>query len=86
MYRQKYKDYSENTIIISDGGGNWRKEAYPEYKANRSQLQEKNLKLIGDEVFRITNMVFDEINENMPYKVLRIYGCEAGRHDCANCL
>ncbi len=76
MYRQKYKDYSENTIIISDGGGNWRKEAYPEYKANRAASREKS-KIDWDEVFRITNMVFDEINENMPYKVLRIYGCEA---------
>lgn len=76
MYRQKFKKYSEETIIVSDGGGNWRKELYPEYKANRKKSRDES-SMDWDEVFRITNLVFDEIKENMPYKVLKIWGCEA---------
>jgi hypothetical protein len=35
MYRQKFhKEYGE-VVIVADGAGNWRKDAYPQYKASR---------------------------------------------------
>jgi hypothetical protein len=75
MYRQKFKDYGD-MVIVADGGGNWRKEAYPEYKGKRSKNRDES-KIDWDEAFRIINMVLDELKENFPYKVIHQWGCEA---------
>ena len=75
MYKQKFKEYGE-VVIVADAGGNWRKDVYPEYKANRKKSRDES-SLDWDEVFRITNMVRDEIAENFPYKVMHVWGCEA---------
>jgi hypothetical protein len=75
MYRQKFKEYGE-VVIVADGGGNWRKEVYPEYKFKRKENREES-KIDWDEAFRIINMVLQEIKDNMPYKVIHQWGCEA---------
>ena len=75
MYRQKFKDYGE-MVIVADGGGNWRKEVYPEYKGKRNKNREES-KIDWNEAFRIINMVLDELKENFPYKVVHQWGCEA---------
>jgi len=75
LYRKKFKEYGE-VVIVADAGGNWRKDVYPEYKANRKKSRDES-SLDWDEVFRITNMVRDEIAENFPYKVMHVWGCEA---------
>jgi hypothetical protein len=75
MYRQKFKAYGE-VVIVADGGGNWRKEVYPEYKFKRKENREES-KIDWDEAFRIINMVLQEIKDNFPYKVIHQWGCEA---------
>lgn len=75
MYRQKFKEYGD-VVIVDDAGGNWRKDVYPEYKASRKKNRDAST-LDWDEVFRITNLVRDEIAENLPYRVLHVWGCEA---------
>jgi len=75
LYRKKFKEYGD-VVIVADAGGNWRKDVYPEYKANRKKSRDES-SLDWDEVFRITNMVRDEIAENFPYKVMHVWGCEA---------
>lgn len=75
MYRQKFKEYGE-VVIVADAGGNWRKEVYPEYKFKRKESREES-KIDWDEAFRIINMVLQEIKDNMPYKVIHQWGCEA---------
>lgn len=75
MYRQKFKSYGD-MVIVADAGGNWRKEAYPEYKGKRKASREDS-PIDWDEAFRIINMVLEEIKENMPYKVIHQWGCEA---------
>jgi hypothetical protein len=75
MYRQKFKEYGE-VVIVADGGGNWRKEVYPEYKYKRKENREES-KIDWDEAFRIINMVLQEIKDHMPYKVIHQWGCEA---------
>ena len=75
MYRQKFKKYGE-VVIVADAGGNWRKEAYPEYKAKRKTNREEST-IDWDEAFRVINMVLAELKENFPYKVIHQWGCEA---------
>lgn len=75
MYRQKFKKYGE-VVIVADAGGNWRKEAYPEYKAKRKSNREES-PIDWDEAFRIINMVLTELKEHFPYKVIHQWGCEA---------
>lgn len=76
MYRTKFgKKYGE-IVIVADGGGNWRKEAYPEYKGKRNKHREES-KIDWDIAFKNIGLVLDEIRENFPYKVIRQWGCEA---------
>ena len=75
MYKQKFKKYGE-MVIVADGGGNWRKDVFPEYKGKRKTTRDES-KIDWDEAFRIINMVLQEIKDNMPYKVIHQWGCEA---------
>ena len=76
MYRQKFhKEYGE-MVIVADGMNNWRKEAFPQYKAARRKKRDEST-IDWQEVFRIINMVREEIQENFPYKVMHEDGCEA---------
>lgn len=76
LYRKKFRREYGEVVIVSDAGGNWRKEYYAEYKARRGTDREDNKKY-WDEVFRITNMVRQELIDNFPYKVLNVWKCEA---------
>ena len=75
MYRQKFKNYGE-MVIVADAGGNWRKDVYPEYKGKRKSNREES-KIDWDRAFKNINMVLEEIKENMPWKVIHQWGCEA---------
>lgn len=75
MYKQKFKDYGD-MVIVADGGGNWRKDVYPEYKGKRKQNRDES-KVDWDKAFQNINMVLEEIKANMPWKVIHQWGCEA---------
>ena len=76
MYRQKFhKEYGE-MVIVADGMNNWRKDAFPQYKAARRKKRDEST-IDWNEVFRIINLVREEIQENFPYKVMHEDGCEA---------
>lgn len=76
MYRSKFKDKYGEIVITSDAGNNWRYSAFPNYKAARKKNRSDS-KMDWDEIFRITNMVYDELGEHFPYKTIKIDGCEA---------
>ena len=76
MYRTKYKEEFGELVIAVDGANNWRRKAFPQYKASRKKDRDKSSFDWG-EAFRILHMVKDEIKENFPYKVIHIDGCEA---------
>jgi hypothetical protein len=76
MYRSKFhKQYGE-VIIAADGANNWRRGAFPQYKANRRKGRDES-SFDWNEAFRILNTVRDEIRDHFPYKVIHIEGCEA---------
>ena len=76
MYRQKFhKEYGE-MVVVADGMNNWRKDAFPQYKASRRKKRSESA-IDWNEVFRIINLVREEIQENFPYKVMHEDGCEA---------
>lgn len=70
-YSRKY-----GQVVLACDSSTWRRDYYPQYKANRRKNRSES-DTDWDEMFRIINLVLDEIRENMPYKVLHIKGCEA---------
>ena len=76
MYRSKFKEKYGEVVIAGDAGNNWRYGAFPQYKAARKKNR-KDSKLDWQEIFRIINLVWDELGENFPYKTIKVDGCEA---------
>ena len=76
MYRTRYKEEYGELVLAVDASNNWRKTAFPQYKASRKKTQ-KESSFDWGEAFRILNEVREEIAENFPYKVIHIDGCEA---------
>jgi 5'-3' exonuclease len=76
IYRKKYKNEFGEIVITNDGSNNWRREVFPQYKFKRKSSRDDS-KIDWDELFRITNLVFDELVEYFPYKVIKHDRCEA---------
>ena len=76
MYRTRYKEEFGELVIAVDGANNWRRKAFPQYKASRKKDRDKST-FDWNEAFRILHMTKEEIKENFPYKVIHIDGCEA---------
>lgn len=78
MYNKKFrKDYGP--MVIACDSSTWRREYFPNYKFKRREGREKDEveKANWDEIFRIINMVREEIQENLPYRVVKVDGAEA---------
>ena len=76
MYNKKYRNEYGQMVICADGMNTWRKEYFPLYKAHRKKNRAESDQ-DWPEIFRILNLVRDEIRENLPYKVIHLEGCEA---------
>jgi hypothetical protein len=76
MYRKKFQAEYGEIVVATDGQKNWRYDAFPNYKAKR-QSSRKESTIDWKEAFRITNLVFDEIDENFPYKTVKVDEVEA---------
>lgn len=75
MYNLKYrKEYG--TMVLACDGGSWRKQIFPQYKANRKTSRDAS-GLDWQEFFRILGMIREEVKEHFPYKVVHIQGIEA---------
>lgn len=77
MYNKRYRDEYGQMVICVDSGNSWRKALYPHYKANRKKNRDNNSDQDWPEIFRILTMVREEIQQNLPYKVIQIDTCEA---------
>jgi len=78
MYNKKFrKDYGQ--MVIACDSSTWRRQYFPNYKFKRREGREKDEveKANWEEIFRIINTVRDEIQENLPYRVVKVDGAEA---------
>lgn len=76
MYRTAYKKEFGEMVLACDGKNNWRRNYYPQYKANRKKSREDS-GFDWAEAFRIVNKIREEIKDNFPYKVIHVDECEA---------
>jgi hypothetical protein len=76
MYRKRYREKYGEVVICCDGQRNWRFEAFPQYKYKRKESR-KESNIDWPEIFRVLNMVRDELMENFPYRVIQVPECEA---------
>ena len=75
QYNVKFRsDYGEMTICCDSPS--WRREYFPHYKMNRKKKREAD-DIDWDSVFQNFNETIELIDENFPYKVLRVDKSEA---------
>jgi 5'-3' exonuclease len=75
-YQKKYaRDYGE-IVLCTDAGNPWRREYYPQYKANRKKARDADDKDWGT-IFDTLQVIKDELRDNFPYRYMYVEKCEA---------
>lgn len=75
MYNKRFRaQYGQ--VVIACEGGSWRKEVFPQYKANRKKSRTADDR-DWDAIFSTINKVTEELKENFPYKIIKVRGAEA---------
>jgi|TARA_B110000914_G_scaffold54370_1_gene47069 hypothetical protein len=76
LYRKKYTEEKYGKIVICCDSRSWRKDVYPEYKANRKTGREKD-KHDWAAIFDLIESTLNDLRENFPYPVIKIEKAEA---------
>ena len=76
MYRTRFSSEFGELVLCYDSRHYWRRDYFPQYKANRKKGREKSAQN-WDAIFECLNTIKEEIRTNMPYKFLEVYGAEA---------
>ena len=75
-HNKKFRDKYGEMVIASDSGNVWRKQVFPNYKANRKETREKS-DHDWPKIFEILSNIRRELKEHMPYRHLHIDTAEA---------
>ena len=75
-YRTKFSKDFGDLVLCYDDKHCWRKDYFPYYKQNRKKARSQS-SLDWNELFDILTKIQNELEENFPYKVLKIDGAEA---------
>ena len=75
-YNQMFKSEYGNIVVCCDGKNSWRKQLFPNYKANRKKNRDDDI-VDWDALYAISNKVRESIKEQSPYLVLHIDNVEA---------
>jgi hypothetical protein len=76
FYKRKFhQDYGQ-IVLACDDRRYWRRNIFPYYKANRKSMREKS-KFDWGEIFRILELVREEIRDYFPYILIRVENAEA---------
>jgi hypothetical protein len=76
LYRNKFKEDEWGKMIICCDDLSWRKSVYPEYKAARKTNRDKS-KYDWSEIYRLLDIVTNDIKINFPYAVISVENAEA---------
>jgi hypothetical protein len=74
-YQKRYSGEYGKMVLCTDAMRPWRRDFFPQYKANRRKTRDKDDKDWGM-IFNTLHKVKDEIEEHFPYHVLHVEGCE----------
>lgn len=75
-YVHQYKEeYGPEVVIAVDGAHPWRRDIFPAYKAKRREGREDDNS--SDIIYEYMDIIRREIEENFPYKVVKLDGVEA---------
>jgi 5'-3' exonuclease len=76
MYRNMfYAEYGE-LVLCQDAGNYWRRDIFPNYKINRKKTRAVD-DYNWDRIFEILDTIRTEVQENFPYKSVKVERCEA---------
>jgi hypothetical protein len=70
-----HEEYGEPILCYDSRVRGWRKEIYPQYKANRKKQREES-DVDWDALWDILRQIKTEIKETFPYKLLEVDSCE----------
>ena len=77
QYKQTHRHVDHGGFVICcDSPKNWRKESFPEYKANRKKKRETDT-TDWTSLFEFLHQMIDDLREYFPYKVVKVEGAEA---------
>ena len=77
QYKQMHRHVDHGGFVICcDSPKNWRKESFPEYKANRKKKRETDT-TDWTSLFEFLHQMIADLREYFPYKVMRVERAEA---------
>ena len=76
MYRSKFKKQYGDLVICHDSSNCWRKDLFPEYKANRKEKQ-KTDGIDWKNIYSKLHEIREEVRGNFPYKNVEVPRTEA---------
>jgi 5'-3' exonuclease len=75
-YSKQFKDEFGNIVLCCDDKNYWRRKLFPHYKATRKKDREDS-DLDWTKIFNVLNKIKTELQENFPYKFIRVESAEA---------
>ena len=75
-YQKRYAPEYGEIFLCTDAANPWRREFYPQYKANRKKLRDNDDKDWGV-IFNTLQVIKDELRDNFPYRYMYVERCEA---------
>ena len=76
IYRNKYKEADYGKMVIACDSYSWRKDVFPEYKAQRKANRDTD-KHDWPMIFDLIEDTLNDLRENFPYAVIKIDSAEA---------
>ena len=77
QYKHQFRHVDHGGFVICcDSPKNWRKQSFPEYKANRKKRRETD-STDWTSLFEFLHQMIADLREYFPYKVMRVEGAEA---------
>ena len=74
---QHKEEYGPEVVIAVDGPKPWRRDIFPAYKAKRRERKDDVDHSTTDLIYEYMDIIRKELEENFPYKVIKLDGVEA---------